>query len=547
MPYSGTIIKAAEETKARTVEATGKSKNSNSPAYTCASYDKQLPDVQLIRKVYGGTKTMRLAGEEFLPQHPMEPEGKYDARREQAVAYNALKKTEGGLNGMIFRRDPTYSEDVPEELKGTDTTNGDLDNIDRQGNAFPVFWRYVADNALTDGHTWVWVESPPNPATTEREEEELEIRPYWVNLKKEQVTNWRYEIRNGKPVLTLIAFREGAVEPDGDFGEKQRQRIRVLREVRVTQTDDVADARTRVQGELWEYRKRDDTGLSGRQVDRWVEIERYLIDLPVTEIPVVIVYAGKTDLYESAPPLLDLAYEQIEHYRVRSDRQKSMTFSSIAVPFMFGEGLLDDEDKPKVVWGADGMAVGNDPNTNVGMMESHGYGLDATDRELERIEGRMASMGLALIASSQTVQPRTATEEAINKGENDAWLALFAQNLEDGANQCTEIHGTYRGLDVVGKIQLSREFYDQLIDPQMLRELNNAVAAGNLSFETLFEELKHGRVLHVQHDAAEERARIEQDDAAGMATADRDMRIQELEARLAQMGEQEEVAADNAA
>jgi hypothetical protein len=256
-----------------------------------------------------------------------------------------------------------------------------------------------------------------------------------------------------------------------------------------------------VWGEFWEFQEAVDA--QGNRTKKWVRTERYRID--VDEIPVVIVYAKRTGIYESEPPLRDLAYEQIEHYRVRSDRQKSMTFSSIAVPWMFGRGVTDEEGVPKVRWGPDGMMLLNDPEATTGMLESQGHGLDATKEELQEIQGRMASLGLQMLVRRTQV---TATEKILDKTEADADLAAFAISLQDGTNRALEIHGKYRKVDVVGEIVLNRDFHAQLIDPALLRVLNDMVTADNLTIEALLAALVAGEVLDEAFDIKAEVAKL---------------------------------------
>lgn len=502
MNYSAGIIRAKEKTENTVVFRDADDQDGNAPDYICQSYRDQIEDVKLVRAVYGGTKTMREKGEKFLPKHPMEQQQRYNARLGQAIAYNALSKTVAGLVGMVFRRDPVY-KGLPPALEEH------AQNIDMRGSALPIFLRRVGEAAVLDGHTWLHIESPmvdPAAVRNRAEERALGVRPYWVHITKERAHNWRYEMRNGAPVLTLFAYREGGTEPDGEFGERQVERIRVLREIAVGV----------IQGELWEWVEERETGKK-----RWERIQVYPVGTSV--VPVVAVYAERAEMFESDPPLRDLAYEQIEHYRVRSDRQKSLTFSSIAVPYLFGERVFDAEGNAKVSWGPDGMLLLQDPTAKTGMIESSGAGLDATKEELQEIEARMASLGLQMLMRKPGTQPGTATEKLLNKAEDDAALVVFAKLLEDAANNALVLHGEYMGVTEPGEIKVNRDFHDQLMDPALLRELNAMVATGTLSVETMWDLLIEGELLTEGFDPELERARL----ASGL-----DTRLARMEAAL---------------
>ncbi len=506
MPYSPGLIQAAERTKATVVSAPVEEQDPDSPAYKSSAYLSMIDDVVMMREVAGGTKTMRAAGDKYLPQHPMEKSPKYQDRLKIAVAFNALARTINGLLGMVFRRDPVVSEEADDAIAEH------LDNVDMRGRDLATFLRGVGDLAMRDGHAWIHVEAPRRDGSIRNRQAEREagIRPYWIQITKAQAINWRYEIRAGRPVLTLFVYTEGAVEADGPFGEKRKERIRVLREVR-------EEGVGQIQGELWELQEKTE-----KQEARWEMIDGpYAID--VTEIPIVFVPADPADRrtgeFTSEPPLRDLAYEQIEHYRVRSDRQKSLTFSSIAVPYAFGQDMTDDQGQAKVMWSPDGIMLSNDPNAKAGVIESHGYGLDATKEELNEIEGRMAALGLQMLVAQPGTQPTTATERILDKSEGDAALVLFANSLQMAANEALRLHGAYRRTEAVGMITLNRDFHDQLIDPKLVEILSAMVAEEKLSLQTMWALLIEGELLPEDFDPEEELEQIRVESANRM-TAD---------------------------
>lgn len=512
MPYSAGLIRAKEETEARTVYGSTDVTKADSPAYQSLAYREMIADVVMMREVAGGTKSMRKAGDKYLPQHPMEQKGKYKDRLKVAVAYNALKRTIGGLVGMVFRRDPVLSEEVEARIVE------ELDNVDQRGSSLGVFMRGVGEGAMRDGHSWIHVETPPDngEVRTRAQEEAAGVRPYWIQVSKAQAINWRYEIRGGRPVLTLFAYTESAVEADGPFGEIKRDRVRVLREV-------TEGGERQIQGELWQMQEE----AEGERKPRWERIEGPYVVGNMDEIPVVFVPADPASPevreFMSEPPLRDLAYEQIEHYRVRSDRQFSMTFASVAVPYLFGKEATDAEGNPKVTWGPDGMLLLNDPEATAGILESKGHGLSATKEELQEIEGRMAALGLQMLVGQANPQPQTATERILDKAESDAALALFAQSMESAANRALALHYKYRRKQPAGAIVVNTDFHDQLIDAALLRVYADMVATGDLSLMTLWEMMVEGEALPEDFDPEEERERIAEEAGADIQRTQRAM------------------------
>lgn len=497
MAISAQLTRAKERTEATVIERDPENR-SDSPDYESQSYRDQLSDVELVRAVHEGTGALRKGGEDYLPKHPMEGRKQYDTRVKIALSYNATKRTADGLVGMLFRREPVVS-DAPPDIED------DLEDVDLQGRALGVFLRQVAENALLDGHTWLHIEEPKvdqERVRTARMATEAGVRPYWLNITKKQAHNWRFEVRDGRPVLTLFAYRESHAEPDGAFGEVVRQRVRVLREAEVGEDG----VRSDVRGELWEFRKADGTD----RKDRWVQIDAY--NVGVKEIPVVCVYGNRTGTFTSRPPLLDLAYEQVEHYRVRSERQKAMTYAAIAVPYAFGRDMTDEEGNATVQWGSDGMMLSNDPEATAGIIESRGYGLDALKEELQEIQARMASLGLQLIARANQAQSaasrQTATENVLSKSEGDAWLQAFATALQDAVNEALLIHGQYRNVESPGTVEVNHDFHDQLIDAGVMKELREFHEAEIIPIEDVWAALQRGEILDETFDFDDARRRL---------------------------------------
>lgn len=508
------LEKTSEEQAQRVVTGRTDRNDVDSPAYECVSYAAQIDDVRMMGDVHGGTKSMRKKGEKYLPKAPFETEKKYKVRLNAAVAFNALKRTVMGLTGMIFRRDPVLSDDMDTGIAEA------TDDIDRRGHKLPVFMHRIAKHALRDGHVWIHVEAPRAGAAADRAQERAKgLRPYWIPVKKAEAINWRSEIRDGEPVLTLFVYRTGGIEPDGLFGEREVDQIRVLRETVMG-----------VRGELWEFReKTKDTPA------HWLQVDEYPI--ANERVPVVFLPSNESGAaFESEPPLIDLAYEQIEHYRVRSERQKSLSFTAVSVPYVFGKDVVDDDGNSKVKWSADSVMLLNDPDATAGMIESAGNGLAAQKDELSDIEARMASLGMQMLVRPSGPQPGsgdvTATSDLLRRTETEAPLVLFADAIETAANEGLKLHAGY-GVKKPdpGTITINRDFHDKLLDPQTAKVLHEMVASGDLSRETFWGRLVEGELLDESFDAKEERARIANESADRLTDIERAMAAAEASAQ----------------
>ena len=447
----------------------------NKPDYTSPLYDAQMEDVGLVRNVYGGTKTMRAAKEIYLPKNPEEEREDYETRLDRCVLFNATARTVKGLVGMVFRKDPVLMEDVPASIAA------DAENIDMAGRALPVFARDVFENAMIDGHTWVHIEMPKvdgERVRTRADERQAGVRPYWVNVLKQDAINWRYTMIGGKPVLTLFVYRETALAETGEYGAAVVERFRVLRPGSF---------------EVWEKQ-------SEGEREHWVMVDGGPTSL--SYIPVVYVPANRTGIYESTPPLLDLAYLNIAHWQIYSDHRYGLWFAMVPMPVFTG---VEDV---AFRWGPNATISLPNPESGAQILEASGSALEHSKTELKDTEARMAALGLQMLVR-ETRAAETAQAKMLDKAESDSALAAAARALEDALEEALAIHGEYRGERLSGAIQVNRDFHEQSLDPQMVTAYSNMVAAGQLSLDTMWAELVRGEVLHEDFDPEVERERIE--------------------------------------
>ena len=481
MPYSAGIKEAARRQAARSVEEGGTARGST-PDHRCASYEEAQKIRDFVRLVYGGTRTMRTS-EDILPKHPGEDpavdasEEGYKRRVLRTTAFNAFQRTVEGLVGMVFRKDPTLT-DVPTQILA------DTEDIDQQGNDLAVFAKGIAVDAMIDGHVFVHVEAPDRKVLDEkgvknrRDVRTAGIRPYWLPITADRVINWRYHMEGGKPVTDLLVYTEAVDVPVGDFGQERIERFRVLRPGAY---------------EVWVKGQKswliDEEGTTG-----------------ISYVPVVPIYAKKTGQFQSMPPLLDLAYEQVDHFQVRSDYRTSMTFSAISVLAILGAKA------DNIKWGANFLLRLEEQGADAKLIESSGNGLGAMRQELKDVEERMAALGLEMLVRDKTGN-RTAREVSVKSAESTSALATFAAALEDGLTQCLAIHGDYRNVSEAGTVEVNRDFEAQALDPQTFQQLREAAATNQISLRTLWERMVAGGILPDGFDADAEIERLAQQSA----------------------------------
>lgn len=460
----------------------------NQPNATGVAHEKQRDAVEICRDVFDGTLTLRAKKQKYLPQFPKESDGDYEARRKQAVLFNAFRRTVRGLSGMVFRKDPVLSDNTPENIQE------DAKNIDLTGRELPVFLKDVFDAALTDGHSHIFVDLQrlPNASSlTLMDDKNLGVRPYWVHILKMQVLRFRTINIGGRTVLSHFAYAETTTEPDGEFGEKEVQRVREYR--LGTLSEDGKDARRVVLYVIWKLEKND------KGEDEWrIESSDHM---DIGRIPLTTVYAERDAFMVSTPPLLDLALENIGHYQVRSDRRNSLHIAGVPIPITIG--LRDDETMPVGSSFGISLPLGGDAK----YLEPTGASLNEMREELRDIEQRMAALGLAML-QRDTRAAETAEARRIEKSETDSSLSTAARLLSAAATEALSFHAEWLDLDEGGELAVNRDFESQLLDPAMIRELRGMVADGQLSLDTMWDILEQGELLPDTFDAETERDRL---------------------------------------
>lgn len=472
----------------------------DSPANTGQAHDRQTEAVKICRDVHAGTLTIRANAKTYLPQFPKETDPAYLARKGQSVLFNAFRRTVGGLVGMVFRTDPQPTDEVPEVMVNH------LDDIDLQGNHVAVFARDAFNDGMIDGHTFILVDYPTieeGEALTLADEREQGLRPYWVSIQKQDVLSFRTRQEQGRTVLTQVAIRFRTTEEDGDFNEKEVERIRVYM-VQDALGEGGTDERY-VTWQLWKKKEGDTAKAKGDEYE--IEAEGRLT---VAEIPLVPIYVNIAAYFESDPPLLDLALENIKHYQVRSDQDNALHVASIPIPVFTG---LDDDETVTV--GANTgiiLPIGGEAK----YLEAQGSSLKHGREQILDIEQRMAALGLAML-QRQTRSAETAQAKQIDKAESDSALSSAARGLEDGLNECLRLHAAWLKTEDGGKINVNNDFTVMQMDAQMVTVLSNLVGKNQLSLDTMWQLLIEGEILPATFDPEAEYEALEEASASELA------------------------------
>ena len=472
----------------------------NTPDYPSAAYLEQQPRWQVMRDVVAGTDALRQKSTTYLPQFPLEDPEDYKRRVSSCEFHNATERTIKGLTGMVFRRPPQLEDDVPEQLVVH------WENIDGAGTHGDEFCREVFDDGMTSGHAAILVDYPSVPEgvqITLADERNMELRPYWVPLKAEQILSLRTTVRNGKTLLTQFVFKACTIEPKGEFGEQDRVTYRVFR---LTTSETGED---QVIWQVWEEQR-------GRNNKIQVIMVSSGVMKNMTRIPVSFFYAGdKLGWAHTKPPLYDLAQMNLSHWNVLSDHRHSLHKASVPLLVFIGRDTTQGTQPIGVNMGID-IPLGGDMK----YVEHAGSALGQTREELQAIEGRMGTLGLGML-SPDVRAAETAEAKRIDKSAQDSQLASAARSMQDCIELALSLHAEYLGIDpeAGGSALVNREFEELTFDPSTITALSQLHLAGQIDLDTLWSMLEQGKVLPEDFDREKVRAAVMKEAADAAAQA----------------------------
>ncbi len=415
-----------------------------------ASWYAMEPHWILIEDLLQGTYGMRRKHRRYLPQEPREQDESYDNRLARSVCPPYYQRLERMLAGMLTRK--------PVRLNDTsDAIREQLFDVDLQGNDLNV-WTYETTRKMVRyGHIGVLVDAPADGG-----------RPYWVTYTPRQILGWRSEAKEGQQQLTMLRLAETVTIPDGLYGEKSVQQIRVL-----------------TPGQFQLHQKKD-TG------------DFELVDegaTSISEIPFSVAYANRLGFMESRPPLEDIAELNLKAYQVQSDLDNQLHIS--AVPMLAFYGFPSSAEE---VSAGPGEAIAFPAEGRAEYIEPEGRSFEAQFKRLEGIAMQINELGLSAVLG-QKLSAETAEAKRIDRSQGDSTMMVIAQNVQDMIDNCLQYHAQYLGQgNAAGSATVNRDFVGARLEPADIKELRELYTAQVIGKETLLKELADGEVFSDDFD-----------------------------------------------
>ena len=414
----------------------------------------QEPHWMLIEDLMGGTYGMRRKHRRYLPQEPRELDESYDNRLARSVCPPYYQRLERMLAGMLTRK-PVRLEDT------SDVITEQLFDVDQQGNDLNVWVCETARKLVRYGHIGTLVDAPQDGG-----------RPYWVTYTPRQILGWRSEAKDGKHELSMLRLSETVTIPDGQYGEKVVQQVRLLTPggYQIHQKDD--------QGE---FRVTDEGTTS------------------LDKIPFSVAYSNRVGYLESRPPLEDIAELNLKAYQTQSDLDNQLHISAVPMLAFFGFPSAAEE-----VSAGPGEAIAFPAEGRAEFIEPGGSSFEYQFRRLDQIAAQINELGLSAVLG-QKLSAETAEAKRIDRSQGDSTMQVIAQNVQDMIDNCLQFHAQYLGAGVsAGSCHVNRDFIGARLEPQEIQSLLQLYTAGTITQETLLQNLSNGEVLGDDFDVDEE-------------------------------------------
>jgi Domain of unknown function (DUF4055) len=442
---------------------------------TSAAVDKMAEDWSLIAAVMGGTKAMREAGKQYLPQWPAEDYKSYQARLATATFFPAYGRTVSVLTGKPFSKPVKIGEDVPAPLQKL------LDDIDLQGRNLHSFASDLAEEALAFGLCGILVDCPPNPgAKTLADEQKAGIRPYWVHIRHNAILGWKTQKVGGSLQLSQLRLLESVEEADGDFGTKLIEQVRVLEPGKWS---------------TWRKAKEADP-------DSWALDKEGVTTLTV--IPFVPIYGRRDDFMIGCAPMLELAHANVEHWQSKSDQQTILHVAR--VPMLFAKDIGTETE---IICGAGAMINASSATADVKYVEHSGKAIEAGRVSLLDLEDRMRQIGAELLV----IKPGKATTVQV-MAENEQGmcdLQRITESMEDAIDQALDLTAKWLKEAKGGHATIYKDFGAATLAEASAELLYKMRSSGSLSLETLLSECKRRGILSPEIEIDQEIVRAKAD------------------------------------
>jgi len=441
---------------------------------------------EIMKAVTEGTEYLRENSEAFLPLEPREDYDAYLARVNRSVFSPFTQRLIRAATGLVLRKPITLIGDP----YWTEMFKADVDGC---GSDLDEYARRLLMCSLTYGQSHILVDYPaPGGAVSLAEERSQNRRPYWIEVDPTNIYGWRLDRESNYGNLIQVRIAEKAVLPDGAFGEKIYDQMRVIEPGRYRvfrRKETVEDM----------YEENDGTyagNMQGTPNEKDFELAESG-QFSLGEIPLVTIYSGKVDNMTSKPPLLDIAYLNLAHFQRQADLIHSLHVAS--QPMLVMEGY-DDQTKDLAI--SVNYAMATQPGNKVYYVEPASSAFDAQSAEIKELQMQMATLGISTL-SQQKFVAESADARRLDRVDTNSMLAMVSMELEQKLQKSFNLSAEYVGIEPP-EVKISRDFDIERLIGQDITALTSLFDQNVIDRDEFRDILVQGEVLPNANEAKSE-------------------------------------------
>lgn len=441
--------------------------NTGDPSQRSAVNTAMLSRVTQMRDVYGGTQTLRAAGEVYLPKYEKESQSRYDTRLASTYALNKLREAVDTASAKPFKTLLTLSNN----------TDADLDlwikDINLQRDHLHVFAHKFFNDALLIGQSHILIDHPTTANLPSLGAQKAAgVRPYFKHIREDDTRAIYSEYVGGRIQVTHARIASSRVVRTSDFKETVYNQIYVL-EVEVGAQAGIV--------QLWEQPAANTGG-------EWTFVGE--TPLTLSEVPLVTMYAGEKEAeYLSRPIFLDLAGKQIEHWQSSSDQRSIL--SAARFPMLACSGVdIDPADESGFAIGPYKVLFSPVAEGRWYYVEPNGKAIDSGAKDLAALEMQMDMMALnPTVETHRQYVPQN--ERDIQESRVHSVIHDMALSCRDALQKAVQLAGLWGNKDFsqVG-VNLTMDFANTSDKLAQVSALLTAFEKGALSPETWVKEAR---------------------------------------------------------
>lgn len=431
--------------------------------------DRLKQQYRLIRDVLEGEDAIRDQGQLYVPAPDGMSVANYRHYLDRGCFYGAPEATLRALVGIALRKDPVIKLPARLEPMRLNATN--------ENAPLTLLTEEACREVMAMGRLGLLLDFPTRGAS-------VNTVPAISVFKAESIEDFTTSYVDGRKVLTKVHLASDEKYEDAD----------VTYELSLEG------------GAVYTF-KRFIRDQHDTRVDVGEEIVPTVNGKTLNFIPFLMISHEGLRPEHVTPPFLALCRVALSHFKNSCDREHAIWLTSAPTPWIAGS---IPANKVPTTLGA-GSLWNLPENTQVGMLEFTGAGVQAQRELMEEKIDTMASLGARLVSTqinrnetSDTASQRTRSELSLLHGT--------VVNVEAAINRLLRIAAEWVGASPdEARVTLSRDFIETAIDPKAAETQMRLWQAGAISRQTLYENLQAGEIARADRTWEEEMGLIEEE------------------------------------